>query len=105
MVIESDNPYLEAPAGALLSRVKELLATNGSLDEAAALCEAAIQKGEMGEGGFEAWLLLGKARSMDEREVQALKALREGTRIAQENGNNEAGMLVSHLFGSSRHSG
>lgn len=70
---------------------------NGSLDEAALLCEAAIQKRELGEGGFEAWLLLGQARSMDEREAQALKALREGSRIAQENGNMEAGMLVSSL--------
>jgi hypothetical protein len=62
------------------------------------LCEAAIQKGEMGDGGFEAWILLGRARSMDEREAQALKALREGTRIAHENGNMEAGMLVSHCM-------
>lgn len=54
LTTESDNPYLEAPAGALLSRAKELLAMNGSLDEAALLCEAAIQKHEMGEGGFEA---------------------------------------------------
>lgn len=35
---------------------------------------------------------------MDEREAQALKALREGTRIAQENGNMEAGMLVSFII-------
>ena len=35
---------------------------------------------------------------MDEREAQALKALQEGTRIAQEHGNMEAGMLVSHLW-------
>jgi len=49
--------------------------------------------GELGEGGFEAWLLLGRARSMDEREVQALKALREGTRIAQQAGMADVGML------------
>lgn len=83
-------------SGDLLQRAKELLAKNGSLDEAAQLCEAAIQKGELGEGGFEAWILLGQARSMDERESQALKALREGTKIAQEHGNMQAGMLVSH---------
>jgi peroxin-5 len=92
---ESDNPYLELASGALLPRAKELLAKNGSLDEAALLCEAAIRKGELGDGGFEAWILLGQARSMDERESHALKALREGTKIAQERGNMEAGMLVS----------
>lgn len=78
-----------------MESAKELLATNGSLDEIALLVEASIQKGELGEGGYEAWLLLGKARSMDEREVQALRALREGTRIAQSNGAGAAGMLVS----------
>lgn len=80
----------------LLEQAKHLLATNGSLDEAALLCEAAIQKGELGEGGYEAWILLGQARSMDEREAQALRALREGTTIAQRSGNMEVGMLVSH---------
>lgn len=70
------------------------MAENGSLNEAALLCEAAIQKGELGEGGYEAWILLGQARSMDEREAQALRALREGTRIAQAQGNFQIGMLV-----------
>ncbi|KAF8316391.1 TPR-like protein [Clavulina sp. PMI_390] len=90
---EAGNPYMEAPTGALLARAKELLETNGSLDEAALLCEASIQKNEMGEGGYEAWLLLGRARSMDEREAQALRALRAATEIAQKAGNMEVGLL------------
>ncbi|KAF8332035.1 uncharacterized protein EI90DRAFT_2972114 [Cantharellus anzutake] len=91
---EQNNPYLnDASSSGHLARAKELLATNGSLDEAALLIEASIQKGELGKGGYEAWLLLGRARSMDEREVQALRALREGTRIAQSTGDGTTGML------------
>jgi hypothetical protein len=73
------------------------MASNGSLDEAALLIEASIQRGELGEGGYEAWLLLGRARSMDEREAQALRALREGTRIAELNGSPGVGLLVSSI--------
>lgn len=92
--VDLNNSFLARPAEGLLDDAKRLLAMNGSLDEAALLCEAAIQKGILGEGGYEAWILLGQARSMDEREVQALRALKEGTRIAQQNGNFEVGMLV-----------
>jgi peroxin-5 len=92
------NPYLhEGAPSSLLDSAKKLMASNGSLDEAALLIEASIQKGELGEGGYEAWLLLGRARSMDERETQALRALREGTRIAELNGAPGAGLLVSSL--------
>ncbi|KAF9506187.1 hypothetical protein BS47DRAFT_1385656 [Hydnum rufescens UP504] len=91
---EQNNPYLhEGAPSSLLDSAKKLMASNGSLDEAALLIEASIQKGEFGEGGYEAWLLLGRARSMDERETQALRALREGTRIAELNGAPGAGLL------------
>lgn len=78
----------------LLERAKILLNENGSLSEAALMLEAAIQKGELGEGGFEAWILLGEARNMDEREDTGIKALTEGVRRAKEAGANSVGMLV-----------
>jgi peroxin-5 len=74
-----------------------LLEAGGSLTEAALLLEAAIQKGEMGQGGFESWLLLGETRSMDEREEQAMQALSEGVKLAESNGSPGAGMLVSYF--------
>ena len=58
------------------------------------MLEAAIQKGELGEGGYEAWILLGEARNMDEREDTGIKALIEGVRRAKEAGANGVGMLV-----------
>lgn len=58
------------------------------------MLEAAIQKGELGEGGYEAWILLGEARNMDEREDTGIKALNEGVRRAKEAGANGVGMLV-----------
>jgi peroxin-5 len=61
--------------------------------------EAAIQKKELGEGGYEAWILLGEVRSMDEREELGMLALREGVRIAKEQGGaGGVGMLVCTLF-------
>lgn len=78
----------------LLSEAKVLLHENGSLSEAALLLEAAIQKGELGEGGYEAWILLGETRNMDEREEAGIKALTEGVRRAQEANASGAGMLV-----------
>lgn len=65
------------------------------MTEAALLLEAAIQKGELGEGGYEAWILLGETRSMDEREEAGMRALTEGVRRAEEAGGKGAGMLVS----------
>lgn len=72
-----------------------MLEQNGSLSEAALLLEAAIQKGELGEGGYEAWILLGETRNMDEREEAGMRALVEGVRRAEESGATGAGMLVS----------
>jgi hypothetical protein len=37
-----------------------------------------LQQGELGEGGYEAWVLLGEVRGMDERESEGLVALQEG---------------------------
>lgn len=74
-----------------------MLAQNGSLSEAARLIEAAIQKGDLGAGGFEAWILLGETRSMDEREEAAMRALREGVRIAEAAGGKGEGMVVSFV--------
>lgn len=59
------------------------------------MIEAAIQQGDFGKGGYEAWILLGETRGMDEREEAAMRALREGVRIAEENGAAGEGMLVS----------
>jgi peroxin-5 len=72
-----------------------LLDQNGSLSEAALLLEAAIQNGELGEGGYEAWLLLGETQNMDEREDAGLRALAEGVKIAEAAGAPGTGMLVS----------
>lgn len=58
------------------------------------MLEAAIQKGELGEGGYEAWILLGETRSMDEREDVGLLALRQGVKIAKGGGHIGPGMLV-----------
>ena len=62
------------------------------------MLEAAIQKGELGQGGYEAWILLGEARNMDEREDTGIKALTEGVRRAKEAGANSAGMLVGIML-------
>ncbi|KAG8985369.1 Peroxisomal membrane signal receptor PTS1, partial [Tulasnella sp. 427] len=90
---EQNNPNLAAPQGGLLAKAKEYLANNGSLSEAALMLEAAIQKGELGEGGYETWILLGETRSMDEREDLGLLALRQGVKIAKEAGAVGPGML------------
>jgi hypothetical protein len=94
LFLEPNNPHLLGH-GSNLARAKQLLDQNGSLTEAALFLEAAIQQGELGEGGHEAWILLGEARSMDEREDAAMRALLEGVRRAREAGNNGEGMLVS----------
>lgn len=58
------------------------------------MLEAAIQRGELGDGGYEAWVLLGETRNMDEREGVGMRALMEGVSRAQAVGST-AGMLVS----------
>lgn len=92
---EQDNKYLDPSiARSLLDDAKALLDQNGSLSEAALLLEAAIQKGELGEGGYETWILLGETRNMDEREEAGMRALVEGVRRAEEGGAPGAGMMV-----------
>ena len=79
----------------LLSDAKALLNQNGSLSEAALMLEAAIQQGEVGEGGYETWILLGETRNMDEREEAGMRALLHGVKIAEESEAPGTGMLVS----------
>jgi hypothetical protein len=78
----------------MLAQAKALLEQNGSLSEAALLLEAAIQKGELGEGGYEAWILLGETRNMDEREQLGIRALNEGVKRAEAADSKGAGMMV-----------
>ncbi|KAI8992876.1 peroxisome targeting signal receptor [Trametes punicea] len=93
-VFEKDNKYLDpSHSRSALQEAKDLLARNGSLSEAALLLEAAIQQGDLGEGGYEAWILLGETRSMDERDDAAMRALMEGVKRAEAAGANGAGML------------
>lgn len=94
-IVEAENKYAKLPPDqSALVLAKKLLDANGPLTEAALLLEAAIQRGDLGEGGYEAWILLGETRSMDEREDQAMRALAEGVRIAETSGSS-AGLLVS----------
>ncbi|CDO72496.1 hypothetical protein BN946_scf184980.g37 [Trametes cinnabarina] len=91
---EKDNKYLDpSHSKSALQDAKDLLARNGSLSEAALLLEAAIQHGDLGEGGYEAWILLGETRSMDERDDAAMRALMEGVKRAEAAGAAGAGML------------
>ncbi|KAG2150967.1 hypothetical protein DEU56DRAFT_779407 [Suillus clintonianus] len=94
-VFESNNKYLDpsSPSRSPLSEAKAFLEQGGSLSEAALLLEAAIQKGELGEGGYEAWILLGETRNMDEREDLGLRALTEGVRLSEAANADGAGML------------
>ena len=97
-LLESSNKYTEAMSSrSFLDEAKAMLAQNGSLSEAALLLEAAIQKGELGEGGYEAWILLGETRNMDEREDLGMRALAEGVKRAEAAGANGEGMLVGHV--------
>ncbi|KAH7338910.1 hypothetical protein B0J17DRAFT_659029 [Rhizoctonia solani] len=80
---DETNSHLkeEGDPRSLLDAAKAILAHpsgTGSLREAGLLLEAAIQKGQLGEGGYESWVLLGEVRGMDEREAEGLIALREG---------------------------
>ncbi|KAF8070667.1 hypothetical protein FPV67DRAFT_1035722 [Lyophyllum atratum] len=93
-IFEQNNKHLDPTiTRSLLNEAKALLEQNGSLSEAALLLEAAIQKGELGEGGYETWILLGETRNMDEREEAGMRALTEGVRRAEEAGAAGAGML------------
>lgn len=61
------------------------------------MLEGAIQQGELGEGGYETWILLGETRNMDEREEAGMRALLEGVKRAEEAGAPGSGMLVSFV--------
>jgi len=90
---EIDNKYTKLPPDqSALALAKKLLEANGPLTEAGLLLEAAIQRGDLGEGGYEAWILLGETRSMDEREDAAMRALAQGVRLAEAAGSS-AGLL------------
>jgi peroxin-5 len=94
-VFEQNNKYLDPSSSTQspLALAKQMLEQNASLSEIALLLEAAIQKGDLGEGGYEAWILLGETRNMDEREEAGMKALTEGVRLAEEAGVASAGKL------------
>ncbi|KAF9452729.1 TPR-like protein [Macrolepiota fuliginosa MF-IS2] len=93
-IFEKNNKYMaEPPTRSLLDEAKALLEQNGSLSEAALMLEAAIQKGQLGEGGHEAWILLGETRNMDEREEAGMRALMEGVKKAEANGTPGPGMM------------
>ncbi|KAG1808340.1 hypothetical protein EV424DRAFT_1574351 [Suillus variegatus] len=94
-VFESNNKYLDPSSSprSPLSEAKAFLEQGGSLSEVALLLEAAIQKGELGEGGYEAWILLGETRNMDEHEDLGLRALTEGVRLSEAANANGVGML------------
>lgn len=93
---ENENKYLDPSASGRshLQAAKDLLEQNGSLSEVASLLEAAIQKGELGEGGYETWIMLGEVKSMDEHEDAAMRALAEGVKRAEAAGATGQGMLV-----------
>lgn len=77
------NPYLTTSHSNPLTTAKALLdSPSPSLLHTSLMLEAAIQLGDLGEGGYEAWVLLGEVRGMDESEEAGLMALREGVRIA-----------------------
>lgn len=94
-ITETNNKYLDPSSSrSLLADAKALLDQNGSLTEAALMLEAAIQKGDLGIGNYEAWILLGETRNMDEREEAGMRALLQGVKNAEEAGEAGAGMVV-----------
>ncbi|KAG6866740.1 hypothetical protein C0991_011399 [Blastosporella zonata] len=93
-IFEQNNKYMDPTIiRSLLDDAKALLEQNGSLSEAGLLLEAAIQKGQLGEGGYEAWILLGETRVMDEREDAGMRSLMQGVKRAEEANAGGAGML------------
>ena len=95
---EENNKYLDASShtSSSLALAKQMLEQNVELSEVVLVLEAAIQKGELGDGGYEAWILLGETRNMDEREEEGMKALTQGVRLAEEAGAAGTGMLVCY---------
>lgn len=82
---EKKNVYLRS-SNASLQAAKDFLDSDGPLGKVALMLEAAIQQKDLGEGGYEAWILLGEVRGMNEREELGMCALREGVRIATAKG-------------------
>lgn len=95
-VFDANNKYLDPSnsTSSPLSDAKALLDRNGALSEASLLLEAAIQKGDLGEGGYEAWILLGETKNMDEHEEAGMRALTEGVKRAEAAGAPGPGMMV-----------
>ena len=95
-LVEKENKYLDPSTSSrsYLNDAKSLLEQGGSLTEIGLMLEAAIQQGDLGKGGYEAWILLGEVRSMDEREEEAMRALSEGVKRAEAAGATGEGMLV-----------
>lgn len=96
-IAEPENKYMDPSThtSSFLNDAKTLLEQGGSLTEVGLMLEAAIQKGDLGRGGYEAWILLGEVRSMDEREDTSMRALNEGVKRAVETGAAGEGMIVS----------
>ncbi|KAJ4483185.1 hypothetical protein J3R30DRAFT_1742688 [Lentinula aciculospora] len=94
-IFETNNKYLDPSnsTSSPLSDAKALLEQNGALSEASLLLEAAIQKGDLGDGGYEAWILLGETKNMDEHEEAGMRALSEGVKRAEAAGALGAGMM------------
>ena len=94
--IEENNKYLDLPSSTQspLALAKQMLKQNASLSEVALLLEAAIQKGKLGEGGYEAWILLGETCNMDKCKEAGMKALTERVHLAEAAGAGSVGMLV-----------
>ncbi|KAI0696708.1 hypothetical protein BC835DRAFT_1414101 [Cytidiella melzeri] len=92
---ETENKYLDPSSSSrsYLVDAKALLEQGGSLTEVALMLEAAIQKGDLGQGGWETWVLLGEVRSMDEREEAGMRALTQGVKRAEMVGSAGEGML------------
>ena len=74
-----------------------MLKQNASLSKVVLLLEAAIQKGKLGKGGYEAWILLGETHNMDEHKEAEMRVLIEGIHLAEEAGTADAGMLVCYI--------
>ncbi|EKM54250.1 uncharacterized protein PHACADRAFT_97499 [Phanerochaete carnosa HHB-10118-sp] len=94
-MFEPENKYMDPSThtSSSLNDAKALLEQGGSLTEVGLMLEAAIQKGDLGRGGYEAWILLGEVRSMDEREDASMRALNEGVKRAVETGAAGEGMI------------
>ena len=100
---EETNKYLDPSSSTLspLALAKQMLEQNTSLSQFALLLEAAIKKGELGEGCYEAWILLGETRYMDEREEGRNESVNGGCTFGRRSRcrwRRDACMLLTQLF-------